>query len=261
MIRLDSRERVLAAHLPEAERVCLAAGDVDIEGRVVLERKRVDDLAASIRDGRWRDQLARLRNAPRAALVIEGELPRDDQTVNGVTGISMRSALAGAFVRDGIANFRTGSVGETAQLVRSLAIRVRRLEPPSEQTTCGARLPKRSEALADTRVVALAQLCVVPGTSRAVADRVLGTCRTMGEWMARWSGGETELAELQVGRKRLGPVLAERLLRLCGASSVTAAHYPVVAPDGNEAPELGHPSEGRGAVRDGLEAQVQGEEG
>lgn len=221
MIKLDARERALLAELPGCETSSLPAGDVDIGGGfVVLERKRVDDLAASIRDGRWRDQLARLRACPRAALVVEGALPPDDSEANGVSGRSLRSALAGAFVRDGIGHFRTSGAAETAALVRALSDRVGRGEGPSEQTACGVRLPRRSDALRDSRAVAVSQLCAVPGASRDVADTVLGGCETIGAWLALWSGRRDELAEVRVKSRRLGPVLAERLLRVCGADSV-----------------------------------------
>lgn len=226
-VRLDSREACLAAELPEALVEGLGTGDVDIAGRLVLERKRVDDLAASIRDGRWRDQLARLRalaessEAVRVAVIVEGTLPRGDERVNNVPGRSLRSALSGAFVRDGVAHFLTSDVSETAGLVRSLAERVSRGEAPSRQggaSACnGVRLPKRSEALDDTRAVAVAQLCVVPGVSKTIAEHVLGDCQTLGEWLAVWSGRERELSDLRVRTKRLGSV-ALRLLRCCGAA-------------------------------------------
>lgn len=225
IVRLDCRERGLVAHLPGARVVGLGTGDVDVGGRVVLERKRVDDLAASIRDGRWRDQLARLRElaestGARVGVVVEGDLPPDDVKINSVSGRSMRSALMGAFVRDGVPHFFTADVEGTADMVRGLAERVDRDEAPSRQggaSACsGVRLPKRSAALDDSRVVAVAQLCVVPGVSRAVADRVLGECRTIGEWLAEWTGREEELANLKVPNKRLGPAVAQRILRACG---------------------------------------------
>lgn len=229
IVRLDSRETSLVVELPDARVEGLGTGDVDIGGRVILERKRVDDLAASIRDGRWRDQLARLRGLAgtgddgdvRVAVVVEGEIPPDDVKIHNVSGRSLRSALVGAFVRDGVPHFMTADVRGTADLVRTLAGRVTRDEAPSQQggsSVCsGVRLPKRSEALEDTRAVAVAQLCVVPGVSRTIADRVLGECRTMGEWLARWSGREKELADLKVRTKRLGNI-AKRLLHTCGAT-------------------------------------------
>eukprot|EP00873_Tetraselmis_striata_P033731 jgi/Tetstr1/453995/TSEL_040914.t1 len=216
-VRIDSREAALAAALPEAARVSLGTGDIEVGDAVVLERKTVPDLAASVRDGRWRDQLARLRAAPRAALVIEGPLPRGDERVNGMSGASMRSALVGAFVRDGVAHFLTEDVEGTADLVRAMAARVARGEAPSSQGTCGARLPRRGDALQSSRAIALAQMCVVPGVSMAVAETVLGDCRTLGEWARAWTGRADDLADIKVKSRRVGPVVAARLLAACGA--------------------------------------------
>ena len=68
-LQVDRRERVLMQHL-NAKRVSyqtvtLPVGDVlctyDEGGcTFLLERKRADDYAASIADGRWREQTARL---------------------------------------------------------------------------------------------------------------------------------------------------------------------------------------------------------
>lgn len=227
---VDSREASLARLLPGAERACLACGDVTIGGLVVLERKTVADLAASIRDGRWRDQLARLRAAPaqggRCAVVIEGALPGAGDVVGGVTGGAMMSALAGAFVRDGVAWFSTDGLAGTARLVEALADRAARNEPPSEQgglPSCGIRLPKRGEALSDPRAVAAAQLCVIPGVSPAIAVALLGDCNGIAEWTRRWGGRLAELADLRVGPRdgsggggrRLGASLARRVARSC----------------------------------------------
>lgn len=233
-VRLDSREAALAPLLPGARVEGLGTGDVDVAGRVVLERKRVDDLAASIRDGRWRDQLARLRALAeqgggarvRVGVVVEGRIPPDDVSINSVSGRSMRSALSGAFVRDGIPHFVTADAAGTADLVRMLAERAARDEPPSAQggpSACGGlRLPRRSDCLSDARAVAAAQLCVVPGVSRAAADRLLGDCGSLGEWMSKWSGREKELADIKVRTKRLGPAVARRILRVCGAAEWSA---------------------------------------
>ena len=64
MLTLDHREKSLIALLPKAQVKTLQLGDVLCEYEDatswLAERKAVDDLAASIVDGRWGDQKARL---------------------------------------------------------------------------------------------------------------------------------------------------------------------------------------------------------
>ena len=240
-IAVDARETALLSLLPEAVRSGLGTGDAVVGGRVVIERKRVDDLAASVRDGRWRDQLARMNAIAasdptvRIAVVVEGDLPRGDRMANGISGASLESALVGAFVRDGACVFRTDDTEHTAGLIRAIADRVGRAEPPSAQggpSASGLRNPSRKQALASSRVVAKAQLRVVPGVSEGVADAVLGACETIGEWLAVWSGREKELSDTKVRTKRLGKVLAERILSACGGKYLSGRRPDRAPKDG-----------------------------
>lgn len=245
LFEVDARERALAALLPEARTRELGTGDARV-GRFVVERKTVADLCASVRDGRWRDQLARLRafaeagpgrarggagaeasdrheeappDAPpawRPLVVVEGAL-----SSGALPASSLVSAIAGALVRDGVPTMRTEGVEATAQLLRAIAEREAREEAPSSQSfsTTGRR---KSGFLAAPRETALAQLQVVPGVSARTADALLGEHATLGEWAAAWRGRAGELADVRVpgaggsggerGR-RVGPKLASRLRR------------------------------------------------
>jgi ERCC4-type nuclease len=243
-VEVDFRERALLALVPGAERVSLPVGDVVIGGRIVLERKTVEDLSASIRDGRWRDQLARLRGAGdpaggrpvRVAVIVEGDLPGDEDGEEGeggdrgrergglLPGSSLRSALAGAFVRDGVPHFLTPSAEGTARLIADLVRRAERDEAPCEQPPLPAkgrlRLTKRGDSQSDPAVVAAAQLSVITGVSAAAARAAVAECTGIAGWLATWSGRAGELANVRIGGpggRRIGPALARRMLAACGA--------------------------------------------
>ena len=83
---IDSRERGLisflaatratyhVASLPAGDVLC-TYGDDNTACSWVMERKRADDLACSIKDGRWREQTSRLfASGHRVFFVIEGDL-------------------------------------------------------------------------------------------------------------------------------------------------------------------------------------------
>lgn len=197
-----------------ATTAALGVGDVLIGDRVLLERKTPRDLDASIADGRWRDQLARMAAARdehgyRLGVVVEGRVPK------GPAWDRVRSAMAGAFVRDGVPCFEVDGPAELARLVRLLSRRADRGEPPSAQRA----LPRRGGGLmADPRRVAVAQLSVVPGVSDRVAETLLGGHACTREWVAAWAAHapaarRKAFAEMVVagGTRRVGPAVAARV--------------------------------------------------
>jgi len=121
---IDTRESGLAALLPEAEVKPLTLGDITIENDdgqdlVIIERKTVADLAASIKDGRYREQSARLQaySLPNHNIVylIEGTLRQAKLPLPCETLLaSMVSLMFGK----GFSVVRTESIEQTAQFVQ-----------------------------------------------------------------------------------------------------------------------------------------------
>ena len=236
---LDHRESALiaameAAGQAAAEVVGLETGDILIkdeagEPTVVLERKTVADLAASIRDGRWHDQLRRLADARDSGglapgVVVEGHLApwgREGACTGSVTTSALRSAALGAAFRDGVPVLFTADASETAALVECLrrkADALRRVRGEAQEAVVNrGRLLRRSDDLTPRRL-ALAQLCAVPGVSPAVADLALGSHETLVSWLTSADSDPVCLAELQrsKGGKRVGRKLADRLAALLG---------------------------------------------
>ena len=99
-IRVDDREqrsalfRVLRHEKVDLYVERLSVGDYEIEGQLLVERKTLRDLVASIKEGRLFAQLYRLVQAPLpCALLLEG-------TTADLTGCSMRrEALQGAMMQ------------------------------------------------------------------------------------------------------------------------------------------------------------------
>jgi ERCC4-type nuclease len=120
---VDDRERasVVACHLcelgAEVEVARLPLGDFLVDGRLLVERKTVADLAASVCDGRLFRQAKRLASHAdqRVCIILEGT-SRDA----GAAGVS-REALQGAMVSltlvFGLPVLRARDEHETARLV------------------------------------------------------------------------------------------------------------------------------------------------
>lgn len=133
-IHVDVRERGLAAHIPEAKVETLDLGDIQIRSgdlTFVFERKTVADLAASIKDGRYREQKARLlSNVPahRIAYIIEdgGGSVVGHHGLGVATQAVFRGMFLSTMFRDGIHVIMSTGMEDTAAWVKDLAVRVQK---------------------------------------------------------------------------------------------------------------------------------------
>ena len=110
-LTVDARERALIQQLVKAEVehtvATLPLGDVcysSDRGTWLAERKRADDLAQSIKSGRWREQLGRLFSSPATCIVLifEGDLRNTN-----VSYWSLLGAIVNAELRKNAHVFRT----------------------------------------------------------------------------------------------------------------------------------------------------------
>src|SRR3990167_2062424 len=100
----------------------LDVGDIVIEMSdcsellVVIERKTLNDLASSIRDGRYREQKARIMatKAPRRIYLIE------TSAIYQFSLDTIESALLNTLIRDGLGIYQTRSLEHTYQTISSI---------------------------------------------------------------------------------------------------------------------------------------------
>jgi DNA excision repair protein ERCC-4 len=101
----------------------LRTGDYLIEGKAVLERKRVTDFLESLRQGRLFSQANRLAASPyRPFLILEG--PSHEWQRVGVTRAGIQGALVTLAIGYGIPVLRSQNENETAQLILFTARRL-----------------------------------------------------------------------------------------------------------------------------------------
>jgi len=125
MFLIDNREHdcisyCTANHI-EIQVAALEVGDIILEHeqeKLIFERKTIADLAASIKDGRFREQKQRLLQYPfhRITYIIEGVSFHALSTTPVLYGISttaLQSALVSLSYRDGFHVIYTNSVEET----------------------------------------------------------------------------------------------------------------------------------------------------
>ena len=192
-IIIDIRERDLIQELTDQTLIteALSVGDIvlrDDDVELIIERKSLMDLAASIKDGRYAEQKQRLaclrsqENPPFIAILVEGRLSYDDlseKKTGGLPNKTIVSAVLNMAFRDGFHVMRTDSLAETANLVRSLASRISKFANfrSSSQESAGCcyepnviKSVKRQNTTQGT--VLVSQLCTIPMVSTKTATAI-----------------------------------------------------------------------------------------
>jgi ERCC4-type nuclease len=210
-VKIDVRERQLLENFvpPNAgvtvEAVALDVGDIHICGSnpgdtLVFERKTVADLCQSIKDGRYRDQKARLLSthpASRVYYILEGSFTYmpSDRPVHGLKSDALRACVVNSMLRDGIGVFVTRSVGDTLSLLDDIVHRVS-ASPEKYFNTSGcaavgetdllnAHIKAKKKDNLDSRRILILQLCCVPGISVRTATMICDhfKCEHMSDFM------------------------------------------------------------------------------
>ena len=99
---------------------------------VIFERKTLNDLAASIRDGRYKEQSFRLIETAAATgfhthnivYIIEGDLAQYNERHSQITKTALQSAMVSLLYYKGFSVIRTMNIGETSEFIIHFADKV-----------------------------------------------------------------------------------------------------------------------------------------
>ena len=127
---------------------------------VLFERKSLNDLAASIQDGRYKEQSFRLTQTTdfhnhNIIYIIEGDIARYDAKHSRISKSALQSAMVSLLYYKGFSVIRTMNVGETAEFILHFADKVvkeRALGPavPAYSNTLPSLLCDDNDATAST---------------------------------------------------------------------------------------------------------------
>jgi ERCC4-type nuclease len=237
MIYIDTRETELIKYiqntnniqytikqLPVADIWIGISGENISEGGLVIERKSIRDLEASILDGRYREQRGRIlsfcnENKAQPVYILEGSL-------SSSTGRLQKKAIM-KFINRLIFHYQipviqTVSTYETFELLYALMEQWNE-DPKSIQRTTelvkvtdGIHIHKKSNACDHTNF-AIACLAQCPGVSVKIAESIIRELGTLPDVI----NAEIEkIASIKVGSRKIGPVVAKRLSDILGGLSV-----------------------------------------
>ena len=152
---------------------------------VLFERKTLADLAASIRDGRYKEQSFRLIetaastgfNTHHIVYIIEGDLSRYDERHTQITKTALQSAMVSLMYYKGFSVIRTMNVGETADFILHFADKVAKEGPLSvaDAATAYSEVSAKKEKrdFITRENIGEIMLAQVPGISAKIAAAIL----------------------------------------------------------------------------------------
>lgn len=185
----------------------LDLGDVliDCSGVVfVVERKTLDDLSASIVDGRYRNQQRRLKDAVahgwNALYVVEGITKR----ASGVPMATVRSCMVSCTLKHKIPVLRTSGVEETLHVIATIAKKGSEYADGRDV----AYEPSRRSSVKDPQLEAL---CCAHGVSTHIASSILSKYSSIANIVQEFAThGDTALCSVY----KVGPLKSKALYAL-----------------------------------------------
>jgi ERCC4-type nuclease len=200
----------------ELQRKPLPLGDVDVAARglrLIIERKSIADLEASIVDGRYKSQMDRAREMVREnpgvkfGVLVVGDLPEFDKQMRSVPASTLYAVLSKLQLRDGFTVLVAKTTKDAASIVAQTAKHALNGAFPANGSLGEASsvLGKRPRHTSNPLEAALSSLHgVSPAMAKAISKTFLTGARI-------FEATEEQLAGLKVGKRSLGKVVAARI--------------------------------------------------
>jgi len=199
IMKIDTRERDIIEALKDNDFIIveqLDLGDIQIiineEVVLVIERKSLNDLSSSIRDGRLREQKLRLMNTfdiNKIMYLIEGKISSkmiknlDTAKIGGMKVSSLIGAQTNIIARDGMKVLRTSCVEETIYLLTNLYHKYQvygktNINEQKEKDYVDTIKIKKKENMTSKNCFII-QLAQIPGCSKKVAKIIVEEVKSM----------------------------------------------------------------------------------
>jgi ERCC4-type nuclease len=219
LIRLLQAPQDIVKQLPVADIwIGITESNTLSEGGLLIERKSIRDLEASILDGRYREQRGRLlaschENKTQPMYILEGSF---SSGTGRLTKKALMKFINRLIFHYNIAVMQTASLSETAELIQTLAEQWKE-DPTSLQRTTevvkvtdGIHVQKKANAM-DPRQFAICCIAQCPGVSVKAAEQLI---TVFGSLPGVIQATKEEVEQVKVGARKIGPVVSKRLYEL-----------------------------------------------
>ena len=230
---IDTRENCIKEHFKDYENVTIKQLDIgDIifkfneEIVLIIERKTIKDLSASIRDGRHREQKKRLINTievNKICYLIEGEYENSKYLLPKKT---ILSSIINTLIRDNIKIIKTKNFGETIEYITILYEKLKKnpndlLNPKNNDSYVSTLKVKKKENLTP-KICFQLQLNQIPGVSNNISSCIINNYPSMFLLIQKYQELENESEKLSLleslkydiannKQRKIGKVISNRI--------------------------------------------------
>ena len=220
-IIIDNRENSLIKLLEENKETFtkknLEIGDIQFMENnkliYIIERKTINDLGASIKDGRYKEQKMRLlsNHSNNIYYIIEGNID-ECNTLN-------RKALLGSIVnmsfRDNIKVINSNNIKDTYDII----IQIRRkynegkfkeIESSTENYVSSIKMNKKENM--SKEICNIVQLATIPGVSQKISKIIIEKYGSLNNLIEEYKKTDNLLlADINLGKRKIGKVLSIKI--------------------------------------------------
>jgi len=220
-IIIDNRENSLIKLLEENKIVFikknLEIGDIHfIENDkiiYILERKTINDLGASIKDGRYKEQKMRLlsNHSNNIYYIIEGNID-DCNTLN-------RKALLGSIInmsfRDNIKVISSNNIKDTYDIILQIRRKYdegkfKKIESSTDNYVSSIKMNKKENM--SKELCNIVQLATIPGVSQNISKIIMEKYGSMSNLIEEYKKTDNLLlANISLGKRKIGKVLSIKI--------------------------------------------------
>ena len=220
-IIIDNRENSLIKLLEENKEVFikknLEIGDIQfIENDkliYIVERKTINDLGASIKDGRYKEQKMRLlsNHSNNIYYIIEGNID-DCNTLN-------RKALLGSIInmsfRDNIKVISSNNIKDTYDIILQIRrkydeSKFKKIENSTDNYVSSIKMNKKENM--SKELCNIVQLATIPGVSQNISKIIMEKYGSMSNLIEEYKKTDNLLlANISLGKRKIGKVLSIKI--------------------------------------------------
>lgn len=179
----------------------------------IIERKTINDLGASIKDGRYKEQKARLLShydATKVFYLLEGYIDRS----KNLDKKSVLGSMINILFRDNIKIINTVNLIQTVDVIEQIKTKYmagKFIEGVSVGNyTDTIKLNKKENMTKE--LCNIIQLATIPGVSKTTGTTIMENYKTLQHLIEEYKiNGELMLKDLVLGKKKLGKVLSKRI--------------------------------------------------
>jgi len=218
---IDNREnsliKILETNNDTFEKKNLEIGDIQyVENDkliYIIERKTINDLGASIKDGRYKEQKMRLlsNNNNNIYYILEGN-------INNCTTLN-RKALLGSIInmlfRDNIRIIFSENINDTYNIILQIQNKYnigkfKKIENSLDNYTSSIKINKKENM--NKNLCNIIQLATIPGVSKNISKIILDKYETISNLIEEFKNNDKLLlADINLGKRKLGKILSEKI--------------------------------------------------